>query len=497
MWLILAALILAAGSYVGYAVGTEGHVRVGICRELLAGHTAGRQGVISSVWWAPFPTLATLPLVFLLPSGDALLACQLLSALAGAGAILLLEQALRKWNAGRWRRLLVAGMALNPAFLVACWTGASAPLLVGLLVLSLYSLTTWVRARRLRDLIWFGLGSAFLLGSSFEMSGWVLAGVLVLVVEEWRRRVVRQEKGAVLIVAFLPLAYTLALWVLMCWLIMGDPVYAARSLFGRGPGPGSGLVLSDTLWWSYIGLAVLATLTLAAAIRRHDRSGVCLAVLGLALPGAAGLLAWRDRLWETAPLLTSLLPAAALAVGYWLVGGAGPLSVCPTGTGDHGDPRRTTTGTPDGRARPAPVVWLAAALPLALGWLPALARPAPRAVAAPAPLESSWLPQLEHHVLQRSKFAKVFVCGFEGFALLRDTSSTVFVRSLDFNFDKAKRDYYGQVLYLLVRRPEQRNAMDSIHWKYRHIYVQGGQETLYDSDWGDWRLFELIQVAAR
>jgi hypothetical protein len=483
LWLVLSALILAAGFYGGYDVGTEGRVRVGICRELLAGHTAGRQGVVSSAWWAPFPTLGVLPFVFVLPAADNLLACLLFSALCGAGAILLLEQALRMWGVGRWRWLLTAGVALNPALLEACWTGSSAPWLVLLLVLSLYSLTTWVSGRRLRDLVWFGLGAAFLLGSSFEMSGWVLAAVLVLGVEEWRRRVGRPEKGAVLIVAFLPLAYTLALWLLMCWLIMADPLYAVRSLFGRGPGPGSGLVLPDPFWWSYIGLAVFATLTLAAAIRRHDRSGVCLAVLTLALPGTAGLLAWRDLLWEPMPLLTSLLPAAVLAAGYWLVGGGGSSAAgVPTG------PKRLTA------VLAVPVV----VLPLALGWLPSLIRPAARGMESEkVPLESSWLPQLEHHVLQRSKFAKVFVCGFEGFALLKDTSSGVFVRALDFNFDKAKRDYYGQVLYLLVRRPEQRSAMDSIHWKYRHIYVQGGQETLYDSDWGEWRLFELIQVTAR
>jgi hypothetical protein len=106
------------------------------------------------------------------------------------------------------------------------------------------------------------------------------------------------------------------------------------------------------------------------------------------------------------------------------------------------------------------------------------------------------LADLERHVEERTPFAKVFVCGYESFALLKGTPSRIFEHALDFNFDKAKRDYYGHVLYLLVHRPDQRHAMDSVHWKYRNIYVQGGRDTLYDSDWGDWRLFELVQASA-
>ena len=393
---------------------------------------------------------------------------------------------------------MVAGVALNPSFLEPCWNGSSTPLVSALLVLSLYSLTAWVQERRLKDLIGFGLGIAFLLGSSYEMSGWVLGSVLALGAEEMRRTVSRQEKGAVMIVALLPVAYTVALWVLMCWLIMGDAFYAIRSLNGPGPGPGRALILPDFLWWSYACLAVLAALTLASAMRRHDRPGVCLSVLALVLPGAAGLLAWRDLLWDAAPLLTALLPATVLVVGHWLAVQARSSGVREPEPADKDAalPRLSVLGT-----------WLLSCFPLVIAAVSLLlgptgpasgqgSRPGVRA-AVDSPVRSSWLPQLERHVLQRSRFAKVFVCGFEGFALLKDDPSEVFVRALDFNFDKAKHDYYGHVLYLLVHRPEQRNAMDSIHWKYRNIYIQGGQDTLYDSDWGDWRLFELIQVASR
>jgi hypothetical protein len=73
----------------------------------------------------------------------------------------------------------------------------------------------------------------------------------------------------------------------------------------------------------------------------------------------------------------------------------------------------------------------------------------------------------------------------------------VFISVLDFDLEKAKKDYRGYALYVLVRRPVGRSAEDSIHWKYDRIYDFGAQGALYDSDWGDWRLFEIIQARPR
>jgi hypothetical protein len=480
LWLILAVVILAAGLYLGWDIGTDGLVREGICRELLAGHTAGRQGVVSSVWWGPFPTLAILPVAFLLPASLLLPACLVVSALFGAATLVLIEQALRMWGAGRWRWVLMLAVALNPLFLAHCWSGSSLPMVTCLLVLSLYSVTAWVRGRRLRDLIWFALGSALLLGTGYEMSGWVLAAVGVVAIEEWQRRVSSAEKGAVLLLALLPLVYTAALWLLMCWLIMGDPLYAVRSLMaGPGPGPGRVPILPDHLWWCQAGLAAVVGGTLLLALRGHDRSGVCLAVLALALPGAAGLMAWRERLWDAAPLLLALLPAAVLALGHWLAG-------------------REAGGVRGGVG-----LWLLVVLPLALADVApltmstrqagTLSRVDPPSVASTVS-STAWLSDLDRHLRFRSSFPKVFVCGYDSFALLQQNSNPIFEHALDFNFDKAKHDYYGHTLYILIHRPEQRGAMDSVHWKYRNIYVQGVENALYDSDWGDWRLFELIQA---
>jgi hypothetical protein len=104
------------------------------------------------------------------------------------------------------------------------------------------------------------------------------------------------------------------------------------------------------------------------------------------------------------------------------------------------------------------------------------------------------LPRIERHVIEKSRYVKVFVCGYEGIALLDRLQSDIFVHSLDFNFYKARNDYRGHILYLLIHAPRERSAMDSIFRKYRGIFTFGGVGTLYDNDWGDWRLFEIVQA---
>jgi hypothetical protein len=39
--------------------------------------------------------------------------------------------------------------------------------------------------------------------------------------------------------------------------------------------------------------------------------------------------------------------------------------------------------------------------------------------------------------------------------------------------------------------------MDSIHWRFEDVYRLGIGGTLYDSDWGPWRLFEIVEAPTR
>jgi hypothetical protein len=181
-------------------------------------------------------------------------------------------------------------------------------------------------------------------------------------------------------------------------------------------------------------------------------------------------LAVRGFLWDQSVAALALGPAAVMSAGY--IAGTGPW-----------------------RAVLMPLFAPAAAGLVALG----LCGSGPRQA---VPLDDGernvqWAQKIERHVLLQSPHAKVFVCGYAGFEMVAMTESRVFVPCLDFNLGTVRRDYHGHKLYLLIHEPKGRGEMDSIHWKYEKAYYLGVGETLYDSDWGHWRLFEIVEAPVR
>ena len=283
------------------------------------------------------------------------------------------------------------------------------------------------------------------------------------------------QKQAILIIVLAPLVYTLCLWSLMNWLIMGDWLYFVRSLWRwHGEPSAATATLPGPVFVHYIA-AALCVIVLAACARKRDRAGVYLSVVSLGSLVLAQFLAGRGLLWATMPVLFSLFPLCLLTIGYVLGHAAAVPRVLhwPVFI--------------------APVVMMAASL---AGFAMAAVAPKPRQL----PLRQErdvWLPRIAHHVMARSEFSKVFVCGYEGLALVGPHEGRVFVYALDFDFGKAGEDFPGHDLYVLVRRPEGRSRMESIHWKYDGIYALGHRTTLYDGDWAAWRLFEVIQAPRR
>jgi hypothetical protein len=362
--------------------------------------------------------------------------------------------------------------------------------MVLLATLCAVGLVQWIALRKLRWLVWFAIGAALLAATSPHFAGWVTLLFLLFVVDTLVSREGARQKEAALILGFLPALYMAGLWVLMNWLIMGDWLYFLRSVRGWQADQGNllrvllALLGPDTLRQAMPGagafrlcavLAGLAIVATAAALLGRSRAGVYAGLVAFSPVPVAALLAAWGVLWDPGVFLAALFPLVVLAVGYV----AGPLGVVPT------------------RLRPLAalvpaLVTLWATLEFEVADGGAVLR-ADRARAE----ESRLAARIERHVLARSPWAKVFVCGYDGFRLLRTGPSNVFEHALDLNFDKVRLDYGGHALFVLVHRPVGRSALDSIHWRYPDIYALGAGTTLYDSDWGDWRLFEIIEAPRR
>jgi len=470
----LLVLFVVVGLHGLEGVSREAVVCEGVCREILKKTTEGRQALVSSVWWAPLPVLLRLPLAALFRTQVLPLSSLFVSAVFGVGTLLLLEQILRKWHVGWTRWAMVGALAFHPEFTRRCADGSSATTIIFLVCLASYGLVKWVEGRQLRFLVHLALASALLVMTSFEMWTWLIMASVLLIVDLAAFSCSREQKQAVLIVVFLPLAYALALWALMNWLIMGDGLYFMRSLLAGASAwqelPAPALRVSSF----HVVAAGIAVLTLVTAAQSRHLAGVFIGVLGLSPILVMNFLATRRLFWAPTVWEYTLFPLFIMVVGYL------------------GEFSSVLSARLRACAASLPVVVAALAL-FSQGVGPAEPAGGGNYEAVLAE-RNQWLPRIERHVTAQSRYVKVFVCGYDSFLLLGPNPSATFIHALDFNFYRAKEDYAGHILYVLVHRPAGRSAMDSIHWKYDRIFTLGSRDTLYDGDWGNWRLFELIQA---
>jgi len=475
--LVLAVLFFAVALQRVDQSAREGVIAEAVCRQLLTNTTEGRQALISSVWWPPLAPLLRMPFAAVIEMESCPVASLLLSSLAGAGVLFLLNRMLQRWNLGWGRWLLVLSLALNPLFLEQCWNGSSTLVVTYLILLAAYGLVEWVARREMRMLVYVAIGSALLFLANFELSAWTLIVFLLVIADLALRPAAPGQRQAVLILAFLPLVYAAGLWVLMNWLIMGDGLYFLHSL--AAPRVGRELVALAPLRFgtvTFLAGAVSLLMLLLAGLRQN-RAGVYLATLAVAPLVLAVSFSAAGLLWDRVPVLFCLMPLAIITVGYTV-----------------GSPPGLRSGVRHVALALGPVMAIVAWLGLLLPGASGGAAAAPEDFAALTAERNHWLPLIERHVSEQSAYPKVFVCGYDGLAFLGEKADPVFVPALDFNFNKVKKDYEGHALYVLVHRPRNRSAMDSIHWKYKQIYTLGSRSTMYDGDWGDWRLFIIIQA---
>jgi hypothetical protein len=483
----LASAALAVALRTGVASRESLDVMQGICRELLDGSTEGRQALAGSCWHGPLPILFSTFFAWLGHfHGATTLA---LAVTSWCGWSLALYRLGRLVSTCRTTRLLAqaaaavgiaaCGGALNPAVAMPAWLG----------VLAAGSCADWAATRRLGALatLGFTLGALALCGVC--LLGWVALLMITLVVATLRAADVRRRLPAVLVLGWLPLCYALAVWALLNWLLLGHPLYFVRPLLAASGlswqgWPGSGSIVSRL-----VVLFSAAAVALAGVRRRPD--GVVLGALGIGS-------------WVWAHVLTGFTAsgAASAAVPLALLLGVAAVvrTVVPPAKAVPTDDRTPASEAPPPRAwHPVAAMAVAGVVLLALAagvWrdvrqttLPERLNAARRTEARQAAVFES----VSAHVQERTPYARVFVCGYEGLALLRNRPpDSRLIPNMDLHIGELRRLYHGQQLFVLIHRPEGRAAADSIHWRVPGAYRHGLERTLFARDFGEWRLFEVV-----
>lgn len=290
-------------------------------------------GAIGFVW-NPLPSLLELiPISFwnvapeMVSSG---LAAVLASAGFAAGGVTLLYGALRKFGAPLWFACIITlTYAANPFIFSYGANGMSESTFSFFLLWSVIAMTQWLRQRNISSLVQLGAALGMAFWSRYESIAFGIALTLIVTLH-WTQSVYRTNASAqpplvgselkrkadgyiprmeaILLIVLLPAVSSGLLWLLLNYMIVGDPLYFLRSGYSNQAFVGqlpqriadlSGNVLAvmlfvgrNALFFSLPLLAILALRLLSGTMWRKDT--VSLLLLSASIPVMQGAMLFTE-----------------------------------------------------------------------------------------------------------------------------------------------------------------------------------------------------------
>jgi hypothetical protein len=333
-------LVLAvAYVWIGYRFTVDGHVIVfdavdRLTRAFMAWHNDPAKLAAIGFVFPPAATLALLPVALVKPLATSLVAIPLSSAVFAAGTVVTLDRICARCEMSAMQRLpLVALFAFNPFWLFYAGNGMSEAVASFFLALGLYGLISWYATTEPRHLIAAGFGLAVLALVRYGFLFWAVLLALLIGVALVRRRVGSGEiEGSVLAFAA-PVVYATALWILLNWLVVGEPfgwisdtATTAPAINAAGPdsfdAPGIGDVaerLGQLAAQVFpLALAVVPALVAVFVAQRNDMALWLAAViaLGIVVMGVHAYAAEKESLLAMRDAMPMYV--AAFAGAAWL-----------------------------------------------------------------------------------------------------------------------------------------------------------------------------------
>ncbi len=301
-------------------------------------------GAIGFVW-TPLLSILQLPLLLILkPIGMVTFAGPITSSGFGAGLLLVLNRILHEVGRVtlRWRILWLALIMLNPLVLYLSVTGMTEIPFTFFTVLAIYKFLSWSRdpEDNWRSLLTmsFALAAAFYL--RYETIALIAAMIVAIFAQGVTRRNWTRPKliklVADMLMAIIPAAYAIALWLLLNWIIQGDPLYFQHSDYSlasapdvaRNNGPTNAYyraiaspVETARVVIQRIGLAVplyVPLLALTALIAIHQRSAQAfgLAALCASIIAFQALMVYQGTLPPWQRYWVYAVPLSIPLIGY-------------------------------------------------------------------------------------------------------------------------------------------------------------------------------------
>lgn len=186
--------------------------------------------------WAPLPTILQLPLVLVPWLRYKGLSGNVVTALCGAGAAMALMLLLRRVempNILRW--LFVWVFVLNPAIAFYSSNGMSEMVLILCVLLVSYFYIRWHETRgQWVYLSGCSIAASFAFLARYDAAFFVVILTFAVALQSfiWHSENVHITESTILMFGA-PIGYVVFLWILSNWVIMGDPLFFARSTYSN------------------------------------------------------------------------------------------------------------------------------------------------------------------------------------------------------------------------------------------------------------------------
>lgn len=226
---IIFLVTLAAFAAFGYFVVTQWSVISfealdQLTRALMVWHNDPPNLAAVGFDYPPLAVLVLLPFTLVPIVASSLWALPLSSALFTAIAFVVINRTFEWMGVPRILRYLgLVLIALNPLVMFYGANGTSDMLSASILLLGISCLAMWAISHQVRYLISSGLAFSMSVVAGYDNIFWVLLSSAMIGVWLWRQKANQSEVQAVVVTFLLPIVYTLAMWVLFNWLILGDP----------------------------------------------------------------------------------------------------------------------------------------------------------------------------------------------------------------------------------------------------------------------------------
>ena len=514
---LTASLILVLK--IGY-VSQEVNVRSGIAYDLLDGNERGREGLVCSVWWAPIPTL--LQLTFgafpsLISSG---VACGIISAAGGALMCFFLFKAfiyLGIKRAAAYPMLIL--LAFNPWMFFYSSNGSSEALLLGILAGTVWCLLLWYHDNRLSGLIGLSILAALL--PLIKHQALLLTFVILasaVVISAIRRKPRLSTAEGTFCLAFSPTIYTVGLWFLFNWLIMGDFLYFLRGVYIDPVRPETTyeLTRAHTMLASLLTsraaenavpflvqflvvpfLPAAVILMLVSFVRQRRTFLASLLLLLAAMPLYHIFMISRGQSFGITKDALVVIPMSAFLAGYFLstmfkrkelalnIASTCVVAVMLAGTiaSYAFIARGKIDMTPDENKQGKADI------------------PIPFAAVDELSLEEM---AIKDFIRAKEIDSKIALIGFQGYDFIRRAKGGgEFIHSINLNLPLILKNTRGKTLYILVPRPAGLAAFDDINIELPNLYHLGettigspglkAHFMIENKDFQNWRVYTIVR----